>query len=49
MDPYRSSEHRSQPELSGGKSALNSESASELELVAPAQVTTPILQWIHLF
>ncbi|XP_023371523.1 PEX5-related protein isoform X4 [Otolemur garnettii] len=32
-----SSEHRSQPELSGGKSALNSESASELELVAPAQ------------
>ncbi|XP_031232449.1 PEX5-related protein isoform X4 [Mastomys coucha] len=32
-----SSEHRSQPELSTGKSALNSESASELELVAPAQ------------
>ncbi|KAF6385298.1 peroxisomal biogenesis factor 5 like [Rhinolophus ferrumequinum] len=32
-----SSEHRSQPELSGGKSALNSESASELELVPPAQ------------
>ncbi|XP_006884095.1 PREDICTED: PEX5-related protein isoform X1 [Elephantulus edwardii] len=32
-----SSEHRSQPELSGGKSALNSESTSELELVAPAQ------------
>ncbi|XP_004834699.1 PEX5-related protein isoform X7 [Heterocephalus glaber] len=32
-----SSEHRSQPELSGGKSALNSESASELELVTPAQ------------
>ncbi|XP_012968576.1 PEX5-related protein isoform X7 [Mesocricetus auratus] len=32
-----SSEHRSQPELSAGKSALNSESASELELVAPAQ------------
>ncbi|XP_048670201.1 PEX5-related protein isoform X11 [Marmota monax] len=32
-----SSEHRSQPELSSGKSALNSESASELELVAPAQ------------
>ncbi|XP_011941652.1 PREDICTED: PEX5-related protein isoform X6 [Cercocebus atys] len=32
-----SSEHRSQPELSGGKSALNSESASELELVAPTQ------------
>ncbi|XP_037695967.1 PEX5-related protein isoform X14 [Choloepus didactylus] len=32
-----SSEHRSQPELSGGKGALNSESASELELVAPAQ------------
>ncbi|XP_069881957.1 PEX5-related protein isoform X11 [Dipodomys merriami] len=32
-----SAEHRSQPELSGGKSALNSESASELELVAPAQ------------
>uniref|UniRef100_A0A2K5I0E4 PEX5-related protein n=1 Tax=Colobus angolensis palliatus TaxID=336983 RepID=A0A2K5I0E4_COLAP len=32
-----SSEHRSQPELSGGKSALNSESASELELVAPSQ------------
>ncbi|XP_033618426.1 PEX5-related protein isoform X2 [Fukomys damarensis] len=32
-----SSEHRSQPELSGGKSALNSESTSELELVAPTQ------------
>ncbi|NP_001276434.1 PEX5-related protein isoform 4 [Mus musculus] len=32
-----SAEHRSQPELSTGKSALNSESASELELVAPAQ------------
>ncbi|XP_011953918.2 PEX5-related protein isoform X3 [Ovis aries] len=32
-----SSEHRSQPELSGGKSALNSESASELELVPPTQ------------
>nr|XP_019607352.1 PREDICTED: PEX5-related protein isoform X7 [Rhinolophus sinicus] len=32
-----SSEHRSQPELSGGKSALNLESASELELVPPAQ------------
>ncbi|XP_051674763.1 PEX5-related protein isoform X12 [Oryctolagus cuniculus] len=32
-----SSEHRSQPELSGGKSALNSDSASELELVAPTQ------------
>ncbi|XP_049994334.1 PEX5-related protein isoform X1 [Alexandromys fortis] len=32
-----SSEHRSQPELSSGKSALNSELASELELVAPAQ------------
>ncbi|XP_055481837.1 PEX5-related protein isoform X1 [Psammomys obesus] len=32
-----SSEHRSQPELSAGKSALNSESASELELVTPAQ------------
>ncbi|XP_040858555.1 PEX5-related protein isoform X5 [Ochotona curzoniae] len=32
-----SSEHRSQPELSGGKSALNSDSTSELELVAPAQ------------
>ncbi|XP_022361932.1 PEX5-related protein isoform X4 [Enhydra lutris kenyoni] len=32
-----SSEHRSQSELSGGKSALNSESASELELVPPAQ------------
>ncbi|XP_013369062.1 PREDICTED: PEX5-related protein isoform X3 [Chinchilla lanigera] len=32
-----SSEHRSQPELSGGKSALNSESTSELELMAPAQ------------
>ncbi|XP_065396298.1 PEX5-related protein isoform X10 [Macaca fascicularis] len=32
-----SSEHRSQPELSVGKSALNSESASELELVAPTQ------------
>ncbi|XP_016073567.1 PREDICTED: PEX5-related protein isoform X3 [Miniopterus natalensis] len=32
-----SSEHRSQPELSAGKSALNSESASELELVPPAQ------------
>ncbi|XP_075411720.1 PEX5-related protein isoform X3 [Tenrec ecaudatus] len=32
-----SSEHRSQPELSGGKSALNSESTSELELVTPAQ------------
>uniref|UniRef100_A0A2R9BB93 PEX5-related protein n=5 Tax=Pan paniscus TaxID=9597 RepID=A0A2R9BB93_PANPA len=32
-----SSEHRSQPELSGGKSSLNSESASELELVAPTQ------------
>ncbi|XP_006162798.1 PEX5-related protein isoform X2 [Tupaia chinensis] len=32
-----SSENRSQPELSGGKSALNSESAAELELVAPAQ------------
>ncbi|XP_073088123.1 PEX5-related protein isoform X8 [Manis javanica] len=31
------SEHRSQPELSGGKSALNSESASELELVPPTQ------------
>ncbi|EGW12673.1 PEX5-related protein [Cricetulus griseus] len=35
-----SSEHRSQPELSTGKSALNSESASELELVAPAQSDT---------
>ncbi|MBZ3889067.1 PEX5-related protein [Sciurus carolinensis] len=35
-----SSEHRSQPELSSGKSALNSESASELELVAPAQSDT---------
>ncbi|XP_063137506.1 PEX5-related protein isoform X22 [Rattus norvegicus] len=35
-----SSEHRSQPELSTGKSALNSESASELELVAPAQYPT---------
>ncbi|XP_067594229.1 PEX5-related protein isoform X1 [Pseudorca crassidens] len=32
-----SSEHRSQPELSGGKSALNSESAAELELVPPTQ------------
>nr|XP_045017493.1 PEX5-related protein isoform X1 [Jaculus jaculus] len=32
-----SAEHRSQPELSTGKSALNSESASELELVTPAQ------------
>ncbi|XP_035584788.1 PEX5-related protein isoform X7 [Zalophus californianus] len=32
-----SSEHRSQPELSSGKSALNSESASELELVPPTQ------------
>ncbi|XP_021562210.1 PEX5-related protein-like [Carlito syrichta] len=32
-----SSEHRSQPELSVGKSALNSESASELELVTPTQ------------
>ncbi|XP_029393301.1 PEX5-related protein isoform X3 [Mus pahari] len=32
-----SAEHRSQPELSTGKSALNSETASELELVAPAQ------------
>ncbi|XP_015855833.1 PEX5-related protein isoform X6 [Peromyscus maniculatus bairdii] len=32
-----SSEHRSQPELSAGKSALNSEPASELELAAPAQ------------
>ncbi|KAM5334499.1 PEX5-related protein isoform 5-T5 [Glossophaga mutica] len=32
-----SSEHRSQPELSGGKSALNSESAGELELVPPTQ------------
>ncbi|XP_015100190.1 PEX5-related protein isoform X6 [Vicugna pacos] len=32
-----SSEHRSQPELSGGKSTLNSESASELELVPPTQ------------
>ncbi|XP_062033741.1 PEX5-related protein isoform X3 [Lepus europaeus] len=32
-----SSEHRSQPELSGGKSALNSDSASESELVAPTQ------------
>ncbi|XP_039334851.1 PEX5-related protein isoform X12 [Saimiri boliviensis] len=32
-----SSEHRSQPELSGGKSALNSESTSDLELVAPTQ------------
>ncbi|KAL6033849.1 hypothetical protein STEG23_033621, partial [Scotinomys teguina] len=32
-----SSEHRSQPELSAGKSALNSESTSELELVIPAQ------------
>ncbi|KAM5293015.1 PEX5-related protein isoform 4-T4 [Ctenodactylus gundi] len=32
-----SSEHRSQPELSGGRSALNSESASELELVTPTQ------------
>lgn len=38
LSPCRSSEHRSQPELSTGKSALNSESASELELVAPAQV-----------
>uniref|UniRef100_A0A8D0T3R3 PEX5-related protein n=2 Tax=Sus scrofa TaxID=9823 RepID=A0A8D0T3R3_PIG len=35
-----SSEHRSQPELSGGKSALNSESASELELVPPTQSDT---------
>ncbi|XP_070262853.1 PEX5-related protein isoform X3 [Myotis yumanensis] len=32
-----SSEHRSQPELSAGKSALNAESASELELVPPTQ------------
>ncbi|KAM9582841.1 PEX5-related protein isoform 5-T5 [Trichechus inunguis] len=32
-----SSEHRSQPELSVEKSTLNSESASELELVAPTQ------------
>ncbi|XP_044627060.1 PEX5-related protein isoform X8 [Equus asinus] len=32
-----SSEHRSQPELSAGKSALNSESASELGLVPPTQ------------
>ncbi|XP_066890170.1 PEX5-related protein isoform X9 [Kogia breviceps] len=32
-----SSEHRSQPELSGGKSALNSETAAELELVPPTQ------------
>ncbi|XP_045151040.1 PEX5-related protein isoform X1 [Echinops telfairi] len=32
-----SSEHRSQPELSGGKSALNSESTSGLEPVTPAQ------------
>ncbi|XP_059956042.1 PEX5-related protein isoform X1 [Mesoplodon densirostris] len=32
-----SSEHRSQPELSGGKSALNSESAAELELVPQTQ------------
>ncbi|XP_014389691.1 PREDICTED: PEX5-related protein, partial [Myotis brandtii] len=32
-----SSEHRSQPELSAGKSALNAESASELELVTPTQ------------
>nr|KAF6478308.1 peroxisomal biogenesis factor 5 like [Molossus molossus] len=32
-----SSEHRSQPELSTGKSALNAESASELELVPPTQ------------
>ncbi|XP_048203018.1 PEX5-related protein isoform X1 [Perognathus longimembris pacificus] len=32
-----SSEHRSQPEMSGSKSALNSESAAELELVTPAQ------------
>ncbi|XP_036782659.2 PEX5-related protein isoform X1 [Manis pentadactyla] len=31
------SEHRSQPELNVGKSALNSESASELELVPPTQ------------
>eukprot|EP00069_Balaena_mysticetus_P018995 bmy_11686T0 len=34
---HLSSEHRSQPELSGGKSALNSESAAELELVPPTQ------------
>ncbi|XP_060028001.1 PEX5-related protein isoform X4 [Erinaceus europaeus] len=32
-----SSEYRSQPELSAGKSALNSESTAALELVPPAQ------------
>lgn len=42
--PLRSSEHRSQPELSAGKSALNAESASELELVPPTQVTEQLFK-----